>query len=407
MKVTEKLSKSIICNWEIKKTESRDTTPDLINIISVVYFLPEKGATKMDKYYMGLKDIIKKIPKILNNFKLRIYYDQSVENKVNKLVNELVINKDYIELYKYDIPSLKDNNGYHRGKIGTLLRFLPLYDNPIHRANKIIIFDIDNVLHFWYKIIIKYFMNNKIKFSYRTRGCYGIRKRVICTEIKYHPIIASFIYQSINLPYSLFSDFIENMFIIKNERVLLDNCGLENEYSYGIDEIYINKYHLIYFYKNKIDIYPILFNNLDILTGLKDYVYLLSTPTHVTLYINFLNKIFKIFNIKYDLLQLDTQNTNIILLKTQLEEILNDNKYWEINREKIFNILNKSKPKELYQLLLEALKSNNQLPEIKLLIKCLLINIQLELNKINIFKIKTDYKNKPIINKTEQIKLRY
>ena len=39
---------------------------------------------------MGLKDIIKKIPKILNNFKLRIYYDQSVENKVNELVNELV-----------------------------------------------------------------------------------------------------------------------------------------------------------------------------------------------------------------------------------------------------------------------------------------------------------------------------
>ena len=123
------------------------------------------------------------------------------------------INKDYIELYKYDIPRLKDNNGYHIGKIGTLLRFLPLYDNPIHRANKIIIFDIDNVLHFWYKIIIKYLMTNKIKFSYRTRGCYGIRKRVICTGIKYHPIIASFIYQSIKLPYSLFSDFMEEVFI--------------------------------------------------------------------------------------------------------------------------------------------------------------------------------------------------
>jgi hypothetical protein len=403
MKLVEKLSKSITCNWEIRKTE----TDKNMNIVSVVYFLPEKTPNKINKYYKGLKDIIKTIPKLLSDFKLRIYYDDSVENKVNELVNELV-NNNFIELFKYDIPKFKDENGYHNGKVGTLLRFLPLYDNPIHKADKIIIFDIDNVLHSWYKIIVKYLIDNKIKLAYRSRGCYGIRKRLSCTGIKKYPIIASFIYQSINLPYSIFSDFIENTFILKTNTELLNNCGLKNEYSYGIDEIYINKYHLIYFYKNKIDIYPTLFNNLDILTGLKDYVYLLSTTNHLNIYINFLNNIFKIFDIKNDLSKLNINGTNnIILLKEQLEEILNDNKYWEINRQKIFNILNKSTPKTLYQLLLETLKSNNKLPEINLLIKCLLLNTQLELNKINIFKIKTDYRNSPIINKTDQIKLKY
>lgn len=403
MKLEEKLSKSIICNWEIQK---KDTNKNM-NIVSVVYFLPEMAPNKINKYYKGLKDIIKTIPKLLSEFKLRIYYDNSVENQVNELVNELE-NKDYIELFKYDIPKFKDENGYHRGKIGTLLRFLPLYDNPIHKADKIIIFDIDNILHFWYKIIVKYLIDNKIKIAYRSRGCYGIRKRLTCTGIKQYPIIASFIYQSINLQYSIFSDFIENTFILKKNKELLNNCGLKNEYSYGIDEIFINKYHLIYFYKNKIDIYPTLFNNLDILTGLKDYVYLLSTTNHLIMYVNFLNKIFKIFDIKNDLSKLNIKgNVNVILLKEQLEEILNDNKYWEINRQKIFNILNKSAPKTLYQLLLETLKSNNKLPEINFLIKCLLLNTQLELNKINIFRVKTEYKNSPIINKSEHIKLRY
>ncbi len=402
MKITENLSKSIICNWEIKKQFENKTSK---NIVSVVYFLPEKGSNKMNKYYDGLKYIIKNITKILSDFKLRIYYDNSSENEVNELVEEQENN--YIELFKYDIPKLKNENGYHRGKIGTLLRFLPLYENPIHKADKTIIFDIDNKLHFWYKIILEYLINNKIKLAYRTRGCYGIRKRILCTGIKNYPIIASFIYQSVNLPYSLFSDFIENIFILKNNKELLDKCGLENEYSYGIDEIFINKYHLIYFYKHKIDIYPILFNNVDILTGLKDYTYLLSTSNHLIMYINFLNKIFKIFNIKNDLSKLNIKEPNIMLLKTQLEELINDKKYREINMQKIFNTLNKSISKPLYQLLLETLKSNNKLPEINFLIKCLLLNTQLELNKINIFKIKTEYKNNPIINKSEHIKLRY
>ena len=396
MTITEYLSDSIVCNWEIKNHTSS-------NVVSVVYFLPEKGAAKMDKYYEGLKDIIKNIPNVLNNFKLRIYYDNSTE----KQVNELVKDNQNIELFKYDIPALQNENGYHHGVIGTLLRFLPLYDNNIHRAEKVIVFDIDNSLLNWYSKLVDYFDKNKIKFGYRTRGCYGIRQRLLCTGTKYYPIIASFIYQSIKLPYNLFSDFLEEVFTdkdIKNKTKLIKNCGLNNEYSYGIDEIYINKYHLMYFYKNKIEIYPILFNHIDIQVGIKDYIYLLSNIKEFNIFIDFLNKLFNIFNIKYDLSQLNKQN-DIESLKEQLKNILNDNK--EINKKKIEYTLKINKKRELYKLLLDTLKSNHQLPEIKLLIKCLLINIQLELNKINIFKIQTEYKNKPIIKKSSQIKLRY
>jgi hypothetical protein len=339
----------------------------------------------------------------LKGYKLRIYYDSSTEKQVNELTN----NNENIELFKYDIPKLQNKNGYHYGVIGTLLRFLPLYDNNIHRADKVIVFDIDNPLIYWYSKIEDYLDKNKIKLAYRTRGCYGIRQRLLCTGTKYYPIIASFIYQSIKLPYNLFSDFLEDIFTnkdIKNKTKLIKDCGLYSEYSYGIDEIYINKYHLMYFYKNKINIYPILFNHLDILVGLKEYVHILSNIKELNIFVDFLNKLFNIFNIKYDLSQFDKQN-DIELLKTELINILNDNNNREVNKKKVENTLKITKPKELYQLLLDTL--NNQLPEIKLLIKCLLINIQLELNKINIFKIQTEYKNKPIIKKTDHIKLRY
>ncbi len=402
MIITEKLSKSIICEWNIVRKEP----PNNYNILSVVYFQSEKISNKTNKYYEGLRNIIKYMPTVLPEFKLRIYYDNSSEHQVNMLVGK---NNDNIELFKYDIPKFKNENGYHKGKIGTMLRFLPLYDNNIHRADKVIIFDIDNILHNWYKILVTYFDKNKIKLAYRTRGCYGIRQRIICTEMKYYSIIASFIYQSINLPYSIFSDFLEDTFIIKSLNNLIVNCGLKSEYSYGIDEIYINKYHLMYFYKNKIDICSILFNHLDISNGLKDYIHLLSNKNELNVYVNFLNKLFKILNMNYDLNKFENNKTeDIILLKTELEELLNDNKYWEANRQYLYNILNTSVPKEIYKLLLDTLKSQkNILPEIKLLIKCLLINFQLDLKKINIYLIKTDYKNKPIIKSAMMNKIKY
>lgn len=165
----------------------------------------------------------------------------------------------------------------------------------------------------------------------------------------------------------------------------------------------------MYFYKNKIDICSILFNHLDISNGLKDYIHLLSNKNELNVYVNFLNKLFKILNMNYDLNKFENNKTeDIILLKTELEELLNDNKYWEANRQYLYNILNTSVPKEIYKLLLDTLKSQkNILPEIKLLIKCLLINFQLDLKKINIYLIKTDYKNKPIIKSAMMNKIKY
>ena len=144
-KINQNLSKSIICNWVINKEDP----PEIYKIISVVYFSMEKNYKSNDIYYLGLESLIKDIPKILPDFRLRIYYDDTTEEQVNKLT----LNKNNIELFKYSIPKLK-NNGYHYGVVGTLIRFLPLYDNKIHKVDYSLIVDIDNKLHNWYKNLL-------------------------------------------------------------------------------------------------------------------------------------------------------------------------------------------------------------------------------------------------------------
>ncbi len=400
MKLNENLSKSIICEWDIQKPlNSNKSEMKDYNIISVVFFLMEDGYKKKDKYYNGLKLLIKDIPKVLPDFILRIYYDSSTEKQINELMMETP--KSNIELFKYNIPELKNKSNYHYGVVGTLLRFLPLYNNNIHKADKVIILDIDNVLHDWYRKIINYLINNKINFAYRTRPCYSIKKRILCTNTKYYSIIASFIYQNISLPYNIFSDFLENIFINSHEGIIID-CGLKDKYSYGIDEIYINKYHLTYFYKNKIKICAVLFNHEDILTGLKDYIYLLSNMKDINIYIEFLQDFFNIFNIKYNFNL--NKGKDLDSIKKELYDLLYNKSSWESNKKIIVKQLIKSKPKELYKLLLEALKLN--LPQMKTLIKCLLTNIQLDLTKINLMLLETNFSDKIIIKDTRLIKLR-
>ena len=213
----EFISKNIECNWIIKNKISTSKNINNYNIISVVYFnyknverfQSEDEINKQYlKYYNGLIKIIKKFRKIFNNeYILRIYYDDSVEDEINKLLKETnnEFNK-YIELFKYDIPLFKEG-GQHKKTVGTLIRFLPLFDYELHKVNKCIILDIDNKLNNYYSNLIKFYNKKNVKLSYRSRCCYFLTKRVKCVSKNLYynyALIASFIYTSISVPKNVF-----------------------------------------------------------------------------------------------------------------------------------------------------------------------------------------------------------
>ena len=127
-------------------------------------------------------------------------------------------------------------------------------------------------IHNFYRDLIKYLEDNNIKIAYRSRFCY-INERITCTKNKY-PLIASFIYQSIKLPFRIFSKFFEKLYIENDVKIikLVNKSGIENIYEYGIDELFLNKYYIKYINKKNINFILVLFNHIDIFSGFYKFI---------------------------------------------------------------------------------------------------------------------------------------
>jgi hypothetical protein len=399
----EYLSSNIECKWIIaNKNIKSNNIKKNYNIISVVYFnykdkirfnTDEEITIQFKRYYDGLLDIIKKFRNIFdNNFLLRIYYDDTVVDKINQLLEDTNHEfDDYIELFKYDIPLFK-KDGQHQKTVGTLIRFLPLFDYDLHKVDKCIILDIDNKLSMMYKNIFNFFFKNDVKISYRSRLCYFINKRIKCiSKDFYYGIIASFIYQSISIDKKIMTDFLEDTFITKKNKKIIDKCGLEDEFSYGIDEIFINSSYIEYFLKNKINIHPLIFNHNDITNGLYKFFYIMDTSNYkeLSIYKNFVVNFYKIFRLTIIFDQEYDKNTvknTINNYQKTLDFKLRKQKY------------NK---KELYRFLIHSVKTI-KIKDFKLLIDCIFKNLKLNLNKINIHELDTEMReNKRYIKDTK------
>ena len=390
------LSEDISSKWKITKYNEPINN---YNIISVCFFIKYKNYK--DKYINILIDIISNFKNIFINYRLRIYHDNTVINILNDIFNNIknedIINS--IELYEYDIEIFRDeeNNFYHKGTIGTLIRLLPLFDNEYHKVDKCFILDIDNKLDNKRIKIIEYLNNNdNIKMAYHSRLCYKLYKRLLCIDKNtLTPIMANFIYQSsINLPYNIFSLFLKRLYIKNNSKLMnLLNIKfeLENIYEYGIDEIFLNKYYLKFFYVNKIEIFIILFRT-NVLSGFNNIL---------IQYQNNKYKYDKVYNFMFNFLKL-------IKLDTK-DEIIDLNEINTINNEHF--ILNSFKNNYIKNQVIKMINNelnNNNLKKFKLLLNCIL-NIIKYMNpyyRINLLKINTNYNNKKyIIENIENIKI--
>jgi hypothetical protein len=404
---TEKITKNIKCNWNIiKYTKEPENN---YNIISVVFFKKKELYKSFDEYINGLSNIIKLFSKVLKNYRLRIYYDDSVQeyiNDISKNIPELI--KNDIELYKYDIPFFRDDI-YHKGVIGTLIRFLPLYNFKLHKVDTCIVFDIDNKIINYYKNIINFYIQNNIKFAYRSRFCYGIEDRISCNKKdKYnnkYTIIASFIYQSITLPKKIFKTFIKKLFIKTNSSILklIEKCNIENKYEYGIDEIFLNHIHIKFFYVNQIKISVIMFNHSDIMVGIYNFIDYIKTNNELLMYIDFCKNIFSIIGFNCITKNI-IDTTDINKSKDNFIKLLDDNEDdLDIKIKLIYNDFNKKN--KLVKILKNEKKKKNNIYNYNKLIECLLDNIKLiNIYKLNLLILNTKYENKQFIitNKDNQ-----
>jgi len=138
--------------------------PDKIHTCALSFFRPRTRNDKYLLYYNSLLIYLDQFPRIFHtNWKLRIYYDDSLFNRQYPREATLSVNifermktLDFVELVKCHWSEfLEDDNIHHLGLIGTMFRFHAITTCPNGLS---IIRDIDgNVLDVDYKILMNWF----------------------------------------------------------------------------------------------------------------------------------------------------------------------------------------------------------------------------------------------------------
>lgn len=306
MEIKELLSPHIECIWNIYRKHK--PTNDY-NIISVSYFSKkDKTNEKKKRYFQGLQQLYYLMRRLLPNFILRVYCDSSVISNMVLFYNS--VKKNYIELFHYDIKYLYEpnNNEYHKGTIGTLWRFLPLFKSHIHSCNKKLVLDIDTIYNDLFLKLIQKIEKTDVHLMYRSHPYYYQIQRINCAEsdIKFEYLVAHFIYQTNEIDYDIFPEFLERYFVNITDidrKKIVEKCKMISEFEYGIDEIFMNEYFLTKHYKllknkdNKYNIY---------------ICYHISNYDYKYILIDFLNEIqLKYLNIKKD----DFDKINLFFMK--------------------------------------------------------------------------------------------
>lgn len=264
---------------ELKKEYEKPTTN--YNIVSCCVFRmsgPYKDSVKY--YYNGLKTISSNFKKYIPNFYLRIYYDESVistkheDERINQEVSiywrplfDTLRCLNYVQLIKFRIPDLCDGL-YHIGLVGTLVRFLPLFDHDIQvKCIGIIDIDINESGLRTFKCVYDNFAKSQSEFHFKTRDCYHTQARFYeadkilgLTPPKImHRAIASLLISKVKFPVSIFEKFLFDLINLETKprspvaqfadiqnKLLLGVTEIRNikQYPipYGIDEFFVNSF---------------------------------------------------------------------------------------------------------------------------------------------------------------------
>jgi len=334
------------------------------NIISCCFFYMKEAE---DKYTDTLTNLIQNFKTNIfqnSNHKIRLYYDISTKEFIEKKFSNI----PYLQLYYYHFPQFfSKKNNRHYGFIGTLIRYFPLFSIVKHQAKKCWILDIDVKLGQYNYNIIKYIENNPdIQFFHKTRLNYFSDRIISIQDRADFSMISSFIYQRkpissdvlsrflnedlLDKKNNIYSQYLKTLINLLQKRKELNMWYKERidktmiPFQYGVDEFFINRDFFHYYRDNKIPIYTSFFHT-DIFTGIKMHAELLKLNDNKISdnLKEYMNKVYAIIdpNIKINSIDeyysLMSSDTNVDRRNTRRFEINICKNY---NFKKYFNRLN-------------------------------------------------------------------
>jgi hypothetical protein len=218
--------------------------------VSCSLFRMTKSYRDFSKYIRDLNKIVKNLDKRMF---IRLYIDESIllEPSFVDLFNS---NTENLEIVFFEFPDFQvqqDGQVYHDGTFGTMARFLSLYQKPSlpNNIKYIWITDVDLPAGILDYSNIKEFKKD-IHLSYFAKACND--REWIDNEVEF-PILAGRIISKTDVEYPIsdLEEFLSNVLndkysdlltrIIRN-REGRSHQALATHFTYGFDELFVNKY---------------------------------------------------------------------------------------------------------------------------------------------------------------------
>jgi hypothetical protein len=225
-----------------------NTNPDILYLLSTSFFYLEKSYKSSQRYIDGILKIIQ----FINSNKyygLRIYYDKSIfQNPQYKELYRTIKSNNKVELYQYTCSQFMVSDTFHIGTFGTLLRFLPLFEQSEYKI--IYILDIDDANYGYIDLYVGSLLKSDKKFYFYNLEDYGKKYGGKFNNKFGDAVIANVYVKDYRFDIKIFTGFLEwigkstklfNLLEqINSQYYSLRNSDKQIQRTYGLDEYFLN-----------------------------------------------------------------------------------------------------------------------------------------------------------------------
>lgn len=232
-------------------------------IVSVSLFRMKKSYRGFSKYLDFCIDFIEKVEKVLPDWILRIYVDESVQpNEIDQL------KASNVELVVYKCDDFWDaESGTHEGTFGTFMRFLPMFSAQKYEAMVSSDIDVDVFMLDYFKYLDKH----AEQVGFINQLCYNTW---IPEDLKYS-ILAGGIYTKVVFPRVLLTNFLKEVKTGSVSLKIIKDTDRDTFVPYGTDEYFLTTKLYNYLEANRIKVMTLTLSSVvsgirNVLKSVKD-----------------------------------------------------------------------------------------------------------------------------------------
>jgi hypothetical protein len=220
------------------------------NAITMCYFTMKFPYKKIELYSEYLdRQLCMISDSFLSDWTIYLFIDDAVIDE--KIIKQLIISKDNknLSIIRYNCKEFKIDEKYHDGPFGSIIRFMPFFNNGFFAKHKYIFStDIDTKQ----LLISKRDINKMEKYDIKMMwGSYIYYNKPWTTKVNI--LAGCLLIKDINFPNSMLINFLEKInegkYNILKDDIKLDKYKNMSKFYYGTDEFFLN--HFVYKYIKK------------------------------------------------------------------------------------------------------------------------------------------------------------